>query len=86
MVVSAGGQKREGRKESPPPALPLAMLDLIPLAAARAGLEMQDSPVLTRLIDQPSCPQPQSLSTLSHRKDIGPSGSLEQEQVNPHSC
>lgn len=62
------------------------MLDLIPLAPARTGLEMQDSAVLTSLTDQLSCPQPESLSTLSHSKDTGPSSSLEQEQVSPHSC
>lgn len=57
-----------GREGEDPPTPPLAMSDLIPLAAARAGLEMQDSPVPTSLIDQPSCPEPESLLTLSHRK------------------
>lgn len=83
VVIPAGGQKREGGREGEdPPTLPLAMSDLIPLAEARAGLELQDSPILTSLIDQPLCPQPESLSTLSHRKDIGPSGSCEQERVS----
>lgn len=77
-----GRRRREGEDSS---ASLLAMSDLIPSAAAKAGLEMQDSPVLTSPIDQPSCSQPESLS-ISHRKDIGPSASLDQEQVSPHSC
>lgn len=66
VMVPAGGQKSEGggegrkeggkkrrrekrRERTPQPST--AMLDLIPLAAARAVLELQDSPVLTSPID-----------------------------------
>lgn len=46
-----GGKEggRKGGRGLPNPST--AMLDLIPLAAARAVLELQDSPVLTSLID-----------------------------------